>query len=278
MVHQHFRLVEPFTVAENVVLGDHRDVGRRAPLPPRPIERRSASWRRYGLEVDPRARMWQLSVGEQQRVEILKALYREARDPDPRRADRGPHTAGGRGAVRDAARDGRRRADGDVHLAQAGRGDGGRRPRHGAARRPLGRNARRSRSAPAVARGADGRPRRRVRARTARAEPPRRDVVLVLGGLGADGDRGGRPSRTSDLRLRAARSRRRRRVAGNGQRELAEAIAGMRRATGGRVSVGGATRRSRPARGDRRRRRPHPRGPAAHGLAAGLHRSPRTSY
>ena len=34
---------------------------------------------RYGLEVDPRARIWQLSLGEQQRVEILKALYRDAR-------------------------------------------------------------------------------------------------------------------------------------------------------------------------------------------------------
>ena len=39
----------------------------------------SPSWRSFGLSVDPRARIWQLSVGEQQRVEILKALYREAR-------------------------------------------------------------------------------------------------------------------------------------------------------------------------------------------------------
>ena len=48
-----------------------------------------------GSPVDPRARIWQLSLGEQQRVEILKALYREARDPDPRRADRGADAAGG---------------------------------------------------------------------------------------------------------------------------------------------------------------------------------------
>src|SRR5262245_18847860 len=40
MVHQHFRLVEPFTVAENVALGDHRDVGRSFRLHPRRIERR----------------------------------------------------------------------------------------------------------------------------------------------------------------------------------------------------------------------------------------------
>jgi simple sugar transport system ATP-binding protein len=80
MVHQHFRLVEPFSVAENVVLGDHRGEGRRVILRPSAIERRVDELsRRYGLAVDPRARIWQLSIGEQQRVEILKALYREAR-------------------------------------------------------------------------------------------------------------------------------------------------------------------------------------------------------
>jgi simple sugar transport system ATP-binding protein len=80
MVHQHFRLVEPFTVAENVVLGDHRDVGRSFLIKPRLIEQRVAELGElYGLAVDPRACIWQLSVGEQQRVEILKALYREAR-------------------------------------------------------------------------------------------------------------------------------------------------------------------------------------------------------
>src|SRR5262249_35654832 len=62
------------------VLGDHRDVGRSFRLNPRAVERRVEELsRRYGLAVDPRARIWQLSVGEQQRVEILKALYREAR-------------------------------------------------------------------------------------------------------------------------------------------------------------------------------------------------------
>src|SRR5712691_1298060 len=80
MVHQHFRLVEPFTVAENVVLGDHRAEGRAFRLRHRAIERRVAELsKRYGLAVDPGARIWQLSLGEQQRVEILKALYREAR-------------------------------------------------------------------------------------------------------------------------------------------------------------------------------------------------------
>ena len=77
MVHQHFRLVSTFTVAENVVLGesdsslfmDQKAVAAR-------VKELSD---RYGLAVDPSARIWQLSVGEQQRVEILKVLYRGAR-------------------------------------------------------------------------------------------------------------------------------------------------------------------------------------------------------
>src|SRR3954451_8327089 len=79
MVHQHFRLVPPFTVAENVILGDHRGEGKKFMVHPRRIERRVAELgTRYRIAVDPRARIWQLSLGEQQRVEILKALYREA--------------------------------------------------------------------------------------------------------------------------------------------------------------------------------------------------------
>src|SRR5215213_10205553 len=82
MVHQHFRLVEPFTVAENVILGEHGDGARAGRLfvSPRAVERRVRDLgERYGIAVEPRARIWQLSLGEQQRVEILKALYREAR-------------------------------------------------------------------------------------------------------------------------------------------------------------------------------------------------------
>src|SRR2546426_5967873 len=78
MVHQHFRLAASFTVAENFALGTHGSRGFRLELGA--IDRRvSELAQRYRMPVNPRARIWQLSVGERQRVEILKALYRGAR-------------------------------------------------------------------------------------------------------------------------------------------------------------------------------------------------------
>ncbi|HPU76479.1 MAG TPA: ATP-binding cassette domain-containing protein, partial [Bacillota bacterium] len=72
MVHQHFRLVQTFTVAENITLGMSRP---RFALDMAPIEREVAKLSsEYGLAVNPRAKIWQLSVGEQQRVEIIKML------------------------------------------------------------------------------------------------------------------------------------------------------------------------------------------------------------
>jgi ABC-type uncharacterized transport system ATPase subunit len=78
MVHQHFKLVENFTVTENIILGseprrwglflDLRRAGKK-------IEELS---RRYGLNVDPYAKIEEISVGMQQRAEILKMLYRNA--------------------------------------------------------------------------------------------------------------------------------------------------------------------------------------------------------
>ncbi|MGF1570313.1 MAG: ABC transporter ATP-binding protein [Nodosilinea sp.] len=76
MVHQHFQLVERFTVAENLVLGQGRRLRREDP---KRLHRRLGELaERYGLALDPAAPIWQLSVGQRQRVEILKALYRQA--------------------------------------------------------------------------------------------------------------------------------------------------------------------------------------------------------
>jgi ABC-type uncharacterized transport system ATPase subunit len=77
MVHQHFLLVPPFTVTENVILGLPSPKGLALDI--RSAERRIQELsEEYGLEVDPRARVWQLTVGAQQRVEIMKAFYRGA--------------------------------------------------------------------------------------------------------------------------------------------------------------------------------------------------------
>jgi simple sugar transport system ATP-binding protein len=77
MVHQHFMLIEKFTVTENIILGSE-------PLKGTSIDIRKAEKEvqeisdRYGLRVDPKAKIEDISVGMQQRVEILKTLYRGA--------------------------------------------------------------------------------------------------------------------------------------------------------------------------------------------------------
>ncbi|WP_199622076.1 ABC transporter ATP-binding protein [Paenibacillus alkalitolerans] len=77
MVHQHFKLVENFTVTENIILGSERVSGLVLDVKAagKRIEELS---KRYGLNVDPYAKIEDISVGMQQRVEILKMLYRNA--------------------------------------------------------------------------------------------------------------------------------------------------------------------------------------------------------
>ena len=76
MVHQHFMLADPMTVTENIVLGYEP---RKGPF----FDRKKAEQQvaelsaRYGLQIDPKATVGDLSVGNKQRVEILKALYRK---------------------------------------------------------------------------------------------------------------------------------------------------------------------------------------------------------
>ena len=85
MVHQHFMLVPPLTVTENIMLGQEsiqassRVLGKLAVLNRRSVtERIYELSQQYGLEVDPEAVVQDLPVGAQQRVEIIKALYRAA--------------------------------------------------------------------------------------------------------------------------------------------------------------------------------------------------------
>ncbi|HFI0539568.1 TPA: ABC transporter ATP-binding protein [Streptococcus suis] len=77
MVHQHFMLVDAFTVAENIILGSETTKAGVIDLKKAIAEIKELS-ERYGLEVDPTAKVADISVGAQQRVEILKTLYRGA--------------------------------------------------------------------------------------------------------------------------------------------------------------------------------------------------------
>ena len=77
MVHQHFQLIPVFTVVENVVLGNEPRRGPTLDLDGARRRVRDLS-HQYGLDIDPDALVGDLSVGEQQRVELIKALYRDA--------------------------------------------------------------------------------------------------------------------------------------------------------------------------------------------------------
>jgi simple sugar transport system ATP-binding protein len=240
MVHQHFRLVEPFTVAENVMLGDTSDVGRSFRLHPGAIERRVAELgERYGMAVDARARIWQLSVGEQQRVEILKALYREARilildEPTavltPQEAEALFRT------LRAMAADGRTvifishklhevmAVSDRVTVLRDGRS---------VATVDTAASTRESLAALMVGRQLDTY-RRRDEQRPVGA------VLLEVNGLCAMGDRGAETVHAVSLHVRAGEILGIAGVAGNGQRELAEAVTGLRPVTSGAIRVAGA--------------------------------------
>jgi general nucleoside transport system ATP-binding protein len=238
MVHQHFRLVSPFTVAENVVLGDHRALGKTFVLRARAIERAVAELsRRYGLAVEPRARIWQLSLGEQQRVEILKALYQDARILilDEPTAVLTPQEAEALfGTIRAMAGDGRTvifishklhevKAVADrVTVLRRGRT---------VATVPAAEATRRSLAALMVGREIElG---RKNGARTVGA------TRLELSEMWVNGDRGGVAVKEVSLAVRAGEILAVAGVAGNGQRELAEAVAGMRPPTQGSIAVEG---------------------------------------
>lgn len=79
MVHQHFMLIQPFTVTENVILGMEPKNGLKVDLKKAKNKIIELS-KKYGLKVDPDAKVEDISVGMQQRVEILKVLYRGAKN------------------------------------------------------------------------------------------------------------------------------------------------------------------------------------------------------
>jgi len=248
MVHQHFRLVPPFTVAENVILGDHRGEGRKFAVHPRRIERRVAELgERYRIAVDPGARIWQLSLGEQQRVEILKALYREARIlilDEPTAVLTPQESESLFETLRVMAEEGRtiifishklhevKAVSDRVTVLRAGK-----------TVETVETKDATSRSLAALMVGRDVPAAERVA-----RESPIGDPVLVVEGLSAAGDRGAEALHDVSLTVRAGEILAIAGVAGNGQRELAETITGMRPPTAGSVTVEGRRLRGGDAR------------------------------
>lgn len=235
MVYQHFMLVESLTVAENIILGLPQP---RLFLNMAEVARRITELsRRYGLQVDPDAYIWQLSVGEQQRVEILKALYRGAEilildEPTavltPQEAEDLGRTlrrmaAEGKAVIFITHRLGEVAAFSDrVTVLRQGRV---------VATLPTAQT-----SKVELARLMVG---REVLFRLEKAPAQVSDVVLDLQGIEALNDKNLPALRGVSLQLRAGEIVGVAGVAGNGQRELAEVITGLRRATAGRMLVQG---------------------------------------
>ena len=236
MVHQHFMLVPPFTVAENVALGLRSS--RRFVLDLSIVSRRIEELAEvYGLQVDPWAKVWQLSVGEQQRVEILKILYRGASllildEPTAvltpqevnelfltlhRMVEEGhsivfiSHKLHEVLSLSDRVtvlRNGH--VVKTVSTAES--------TKEGLARLMVGREVIMQVEHPEVTYG---------------------DVRLAVHGLSASGDSGLPALRGVDLEVRGSEILGLAGVSGNGQRELAEVVAGMRRSTSGHVFFDG---------------------------------------
>jgi simple sugar transport system ATP-binding protein len=249
MVYQHFMLVEPFSVAENVILGERRsgtqlEAGR--------VERELATLsEKYGLGVDPRARIWQLSVGEQQRVEILRLLHLGARilvfdEPTAVLTPQEAHNL--LRTLRELAVQGfcvvfiSHKLDEVLEVAD--RISVLRRGRIVASTTPAETDRR------TLARSMVGReladhvidpslePHEAVAAGA---------TMLELRGVSALGDKGLPALRDVDLKVRAGETLGIAGVAGNGQRELAEVITGLRPITGGTICIAGKEMTGRPA-------------------------------
>ena len=237
MVHQHFMLVKPFTVAENIVLGQRT---RRGPF----LEKQSvvheqllALSRRYHLAIDPAAEVWTLSVGEQQRVEILKALYRGAEVlilDEPTAVLTPQEVEGLLQILEQLTREGKSivfisHKLGEVLAASH--------------RITVLRDGRVVDTVPthrtdqqALARMMVGRD---VVLKVPKGPAHPAEVCLALQGVHANSDRGLPALRGVSLEVRAGEILGIAGVAGNGQSELEEVIAGLRPVTAGRITICG---------------------------------------
>jgi len=234
MIHQHFMLVPSLTVAQNVALGMPSS---RAPL--LDLKRVSARIdelsREYGLRVDPRAFVWQLSVGEQQRVEIVKALYRGARLlilDEPTAVLTPQEVVDLFLTLKRMAREGhslvfishKLQEVMDISDRVTVLRDG----------EVIGTRSTSSVTRQELVRWMVGRELAELEPRPVDPGP----VRLSVERLTAMGDRGLETLHGVELQVRAGEILGLAGVSGNGQRELSECLAGMRRVSGGRILVG----------------------------------------
>lgn len=236
MVPQHFLLIRRHTVAENVLLGLS---GQRFFIPTRNIEKSIEELgARYGLAIDPRARIRELSPSEQQRVEIVKALVRGARILvlDEPTSVLTPQEAQG---LFDVMRRMKQQGQAVVFISHKLDEVIGIADRITILRRgrvvgtlPASRADKRSLARMMVGRDVEFRVRR---------EPQRPgDEALRVERLSAEGDRGAAALRGISFTIRSGEILGVAGVAGNGQRELVEVLTGLRRPTGGRIlALGG---------------------------------------
>ena len=239
MVHQHFRLVPTFTVAENITLGAREEAEGRLLDLGRVEDEVVALGERFGLPVDPRARIWQLSVGEQQRVEILKVLHRRASvlildEPTavltPGEAEVLADT------LRSLVADGRSVIFISHKLGEVlGVADRVTVLRDGRSVTTVETSTATRQSLAALMVGREVETVRRSGERAPSDAPD----VLRIDGLSADGDRGQAAVKAVSLTLRAGEVLGVAGVAGNGQRELVEVLAGLRARTAGSITVSG---------------------------------------
>ncbi len=236
MIHQHFMLVESLTVAENVALGLPSS---REPLTDLDVVSRRIGQlsEEYGLYVEPDAYIWQLSVGQRQRVEIIKALYRGAdllildeptavltpQEVDEFLAIIRQMVAGGHAVIFISHKLHEVLAVSDrVTVLRDGR--------------KIGTVPTREATKAALARMMVG---REVNLRPERGVVEQGEVRLRVQNLHARSDRGTMALRGVDLNVHAGEILGLAGVSGNGQRELAEVITGLRPCTEGEVYLEG---------------------------------------